>query len=236
MGDSMSLNQLPLTIIVAATLKGGIGKSGGLPWPMLKKDMAYFARVTKRVPTSRDAASVPGRAKTHEPLSIIPPRQNVVIMGRKTWDSIPPKFRPLKDRTNVVISSQDPSKLDSIPGDVVVATDITSALKTLEQFVENGRAPPVGRAFVIGGTSIYTAALELPQTSHILMTRIGHEYDCDTFFPLQLDHAGGSHAWERKPHAELQEFVEEDVDEGPQAQQIGDDAVTVDFHLYARKG
>lgn len=75
-----------LTLVVAATLTNGIGLKGGLPWRM-PREMAYFAKVT----TSTAGA---GRAK------------NAVIMGRKSWESIPQKFRPLKDRLNVVISRQ----------------------------------------------------------------------------------------------------------------------------------
>src|SRR4051812_5840716 len=80
-----------LTLILAATPNLGIGNGGGLPWPQLKKEMGFFARVTKR--TSPSAAS--NGAKMI----------NAVLMGRKTWESIPPKFRPLKDRLNVVITS-----------------------------------------------------------------------------------------------------------------------------------
>ncbi|KAF3354106.1 hypothetical protein VdG1_00363 [Verticillium dahliae VDG1] len=76
---------LDLTLIVAATRTMGIGRSGTLPWTGLKREMAYFARVTKRLP-----ASAP------------PTALNAVIMGRKTWESIPPRFRPLKGRLNVI--------------------------------------------------------------------------------------------------------------------------------------
>ncbi len=74
-----------LQLVVAAT-KGsyGIGKDGKLPWDSLPGDMAYFRELTTR---TRDAG-----------------KQNAVIMGRKTWDSIPAKFRPLKGRINVVLS------------------------------------------------------------------------------------------------------------------------------------
>jgi dihydrofolate reductase len=71
-----------LTIIVAATIKNGIGQSGRLPW-RLPQEMAYFARVT----TTATDGSV-----------------NAVIMGRNTWESIPARFRPLSKRLNVVIS------------------------------------------------------------------------------------------------------------------------------------
>jgi dihydrofolate reductase len=61
----------------------GIGIDGKMPW-RLRADMAYFKQVTR---------------STHDPL-----KRNAVIMGRKTWESIPSKFRPLDDRLNVVIS------------------------------------------------------------------------------------------------------------------------------------
>ena len=71
-----------LTLIVAATSTNGIGKGGQLPW-RLPKEMAYFAKVTSAAPEGKT---------------------NAVIMGRNTWGSIPPKFRPLQRRTNVVLS------------------------------------------------------------------------------------------------------------------------------------
>ena len=73
----------PLTIIVAATKAGGIGQNGSLPW-RLPKEMAYFARVTSNAPEGK---------------------KNTVIMGRKSWESIPLKFRPLSKRANIVVST-----------------------------------------------------------------------------------------------------------------------------------
>lgn len=70
------------TLVVAATLADGIGHGSRLPWK-LPKEMAYFARVTTNAPEGR---------------------MNAVIMGRKTWESIPAKFRPLKNRLNLVFS------------------------------------------------------------------------------------------------------------------------------------
>lgn len=73
---------LNLTLVVAATTKNGIGKDGTLPW-RIPKDLAYFSKVTSNAPI--------GKA-------------NVVFMGRATWESIPVRFRPLKNRLNVVLS------------------------------------------------------------------------------------------------------------------------------------
>ncbi|KAF7846277.1 hypothetical protein BT93_L4719 [Corymbia citriodora subsp. variegata] len=229
----MSLTQLPLTLIVAATTKNGIGKSGGLPWPMLKKDMAYFARVTKRVPMPTNTGSVQSDALKEANLSGI--RRNVVIMGRKTWDSIPPKFRPLKDRTHIVISTQDRSKLQPIPDDVVVASDISSGLRSLEVLVKEGKALPAGRAFVIGGSTIYRSALDLSQTKRILLTRVFKEYDCDTFFPVGLGTPNGLSEWKLVAHSELEQFVGEAVEEGIVSQDIDGGSIDLEFELYERK-
>ncbi|EMC98881.1 hypothetical protein BAUCODRAFT_64411 [Baudoinia panamericana UAMH 10762] len=214
----MSLKQLPLTIIVAATPNNGIGNAGGLPWPMLRKEMAYFARVTKRVPMPKNTGS-----RT---------RRNAIIMGRKTWDSIPPKFRPLKDRTNVVISSQHRENLEGITDDVVVAQDVPAALHALEQHISAGQAPPVGRAFIIGGSRIYDAALNMPQTRSILLTRILKDYNCDTHFPVDLSKAS---SWVLKSLAELEHFVGEDVPEQPLTESTSGEDVSFEFQLFERE-
>ncbi|PVI05029.1 hypothetical protein DM02DRAFT_725471 [Periconia macrospinosa] len=94
---------LKLTLILAATPSLGIGKNGTLPWPQLRKEMGYFARVTKFVPRGvlpkTAAGVVEGKVKI----------MNAVVMGRKTWESIPEKFRPLQGRLNIVVSGSLPS-------------------------------------------------------------------------------------------------------------------------------
>ena len=230
MADDMSVKQLPLTIIVAATPKNGIGINGCLPWPMLKKEMAYFARVTKRVLMPANTGSVQSDAWKQTNLERA--RKNVVIMGRKTWESIPPEFRPLKDRTNVVISTQDRTKLDSVPDDVVVASDILSGLEALEQRVKDGQALPVGRAFVIGGSSIYRTALELPQTKSVLLTRIRKDFECDTFFPQDLGKAGSD--WQRSSREGLEIFVGEQIPNEVLPEGEGEDSTSYEFQLYER--
>jgi hypothetical protein len=75
-------------VVVAATKSGGIGLNGSMPWT-LPCDLEYFRHLTSS--TSSDSSA----------------RLNAVVMGRKTWDSIPQKFRPLKKRINIVISGYD---------------------------------------------------------------------------------------------------------------------------------
>jgi dihydrofolate reductase len=76
-------------IVAATATTRGIGRGGALPW-RLPGDMAYFKKAT----IGTTAAG----------------RQNAVIMGRVTWESIPAKFRPLPDRLNVIITRQGEAK------------------------------------------------------------------------------------------------------------------------------
>ncbi|KAI7713286.1 putative phospholipid-transporting, partial [Hortaea werneckii] len=226
-----AIRKLPLTLIVAATPKNGIGHSGGLPWPMLKKEMAYFARVTKRTPMTPAAGSIlPNISKQEDPDKKC---SNVVIMGRKTWESIPPKFRPLKDRTNLVVSTKSRAELGNVPDTVVVGSSITDCLNDLERRVRQGQAPPVGKAFIIGGSSIYEAALKMPQTKSILLTRIQRDYECDTHFPEDIDKPESG--WQRKALEELRDFVGEDVSAEPLTDGSEDDQVSFEFRLYERQ-
>ncbi|TVY58767.1 Dihydrofolate reductase [Lachnellula cervina] len=178
-----------LTLIVAATSKMGIGLRGTLPWTGLKKEMAYFARVTKRAPS--------------------PGTTNTVIMGRKTWDSIPPRFRPLKERQNIVISrsierssSTESQTVGSLP----------EALNLLSQQSKASESESrTGKAFIIGGAQIYAAALELNQARRILLTRILSDFECDTFFPVELPESGEGSGWRRKGQEALDAWVGESV-------------------------
>lgn len=226
----MALKHLPITIIVAVTPKNGIGLNGSLPWPMLKKEMAYFARVTKRVPppTNNDSLSSDAWKQTN----LEGTRRNVVIMGRKTWESIPPKFRPLRNRTNVVISSQHRDALGAVPSEVVVQPDILSGLTEVERRVKSGEALPVGRVYAIGGARIYKAALELPRTKSILLTRIRTDYPCDTFFPYALD--ASDSGWQRRSREDLARYVGEDIPLDPLTEDVEGSTISYEFQLYER--
>ena len=222
--DNMVSAQPPLTHIVAATAKNGIGRNGGLPWPMLKKEMAYFARVTKRVPSSFERKG--GNSEL----------QNVVVMGRKTWESIPPKFRPLKDRTNLIISRQSVDAFGPPHQDVVVASSIEKGLHALSARSSDSTLKPSGRVFIIGGGSIYDAALKLPNEQNILLTRVFNHYDCDTDFPIDLDGAEEQNrVWSRRSHEQLQDFVGEQLNDGDVEEKAGDEVVKFRYFLYQKK-
>ncbi|KAB8291715.1 hypothetical protein EYC80_006513 [Monilinia laxa] len=186
------------TLIVAATNKMGVGKGGGLPWTGLRKEMAYFARVTKRA----------GPGKT-----------NAVVMGRKTWESIPPKFRPLASRANYMISRTQSSNASGVElgPDAHATTSLTDALQQLESRTQSkdansGDEKEVDRVFIIGGGQIYKAALELKQAKRILLTRILQDFDCDTYFPVELKEDGTGNGWTRKDTQALREWTGEGED------------------------
>ncbi|KAL2879685.1 hypothetical protein SGCOL_005014 [Colletotrichum sp. CLE4] len=213
-----------LTLIVAATRNMGIGAKGGLPWTGLKKEMAYFARVTKRLPPQ-----APSDAR------------NAVIMGRKTWDSIPSRFRPLKGRLNIVISRSYPASLDSAVAtdfdkDAVKVSSLDHALAFLrsDAFIGDGAAAgtKLGRVFVIGGAQIYGAALEIPEAKRVLLTRVLGEFECDAFFPLKLggEDIEASGQWSQVGKTGLDEWVGEEVEGG----EIEENGTRYEFQMWEK--
>ena len=156
-------------LVVAATKQLGIGRNGSLPWK-LPGDMAYFKHIT---------------TKTADPN-----KRNAVIMGRKTWESIPPKFRPLKNRLNVVLTRQQIDKNSSrsangsnnpsSESDVVKCSSLSSAMSLLTGTEYNDHLENI---FVIGGGQVYKEAVEAPECAVIHLTVIESHFECDTFFP-----------------------------------------------------
>ncbi len=136
-----------MNLIVAKAENNIIGKDNSLLWH-LSEDLKYFKRITL------------GKA---------------VLMGRKTWESLP--FKPLKNRRNIVISSQK----DYIAEGAEVFTDIESALKALEG----------EDVFCIGGASIYK--LLLPKCDKLFITQLFESYEGDAAFP-EID----TNKWEIK--------------------------------------
>jgi dihydrofolate reductase len=133
-----------ISLIAALTENRVIGKNNDLPWH-LPDDMKFFMKTTK------------GHA---------------VIMGRKNYDSLPPKFKPLKDRFNIVVTRQ--SDLHA-PGTVAVHS-LDDAFAQAKKY-DN----PNDEIFVIGGAQIYTLAM--PVANRLYLTEIKTTLDGDTHFP-----------------------------------------------------
>jgi dihydrofolate reductase len=151
-------------LVVAAGRAWGIGRGGGLPWK-LAGDMAHFKAVTSAVDASSSAPS--SSAATQPP----PPRQNAVVMGRATWESLPAKARPLPGRLNVVLSRSAAGRTDEnngrgsnggsagapspalcLPDGVLLAGSLEGALAAL---ASPPHAETVERVFVIGGAQVF---------------------------------------------------------------------------------
>ena len=129
-----------LILIAAVARNGAIGKGNGLLFQDAA-DQRHFRQVTMGCP---------------------------VVMGRKTWDSLPPRFRPLPGRRNVVVSRNPALSLEGAEA----ATSLDAALAQLHG------AP---RVFVIGGAELY--ALALPRADTLMLTEIDADLAGDTHFP-----------------------------------------------------
>lgn len=142
---------MKFSMIVATDLSMGIGIKGSLPWHF-QEDMRFFKEVTTQ--------------------KIVDDVENVVIMGRKTWESLPNKFKPLPQRKNIVISS---NKDYQLPLGVVGAVSVEDALEKAEQYK--------GKVFIIGGASVYAQAIKNKDCHEVFLTKIHQNFSCDTFFP-----------------------------------------------------
>ncbi|RIA86264.1 dihydrofolate reductase-like domain-containing protein [Glomus cerebriforme] len=193
-------------IIAAASENWGIGINNGLPWK-LKLDMKYFEQTTKRV--------LPSNSADNE-------IQNALIMGRNTWESIPPKFQPLKNRLNIVISK---SLKETKGADHVIYPSLDEAITNLMDS-SSELSSKVSRIFIIGGAQIYKETINSPYCSYILLTRVYKHFECDTFFP-EIDEQIFSLA----SHEELEEVVGEKVQKGCQTE----NGIEFEFLLYKRR-
>ena len=129
-----------INLIYARAANGVIGNNNAMPWH-LPEDLAHFKRLTQGWP---------------------------VIMGRKTWDSLPPRFRPLPGRTNVVITRQGGwSEAGAQP-----ASSLADALKQCGQSEQ---------VWIIGGAQIYAQAE--PLADRIEVTEIDKDFEGDAFAP-----------------------------------------------------
>ncbi len=147
----------PFSIVVAMDQNRGIGRDGKLPWH-LKCDLQHFKEITTK---TQDKS-----------------KRNAVIMGRKTWDSLPAQFRPLPNRLNIVVTRNEDLQF---PQGILRADGIAQALEltTASRSVES--------VYVIGGAQIFERAIARPECRKIYLTQILHSFDCDVFFPPFVD-------------------------------------------------
>lgn len=131
-----------VSLIAALTQNRVIGKNNALPWH-LPDDMKYFMQTTK---------------------------QHYVVMGRKNYESIPEKFRPLPNRTNLVVTRQ--SNFPA-PNCIIV--------NSLEKAIDIAKQNKEQELFIIGGSEIYQLAR--PLADRLYLTEIQTELIGDTYFP-----------------------------------------------------
>ena len=129
-----------ISLIAAVAQNRALGKDGQLLWH-LPEDMRYFRETTRGKP---------------------------VIMGRKTWDSLPDAFRPLPGRHNIVISRNPAYDADG----ATLVGSLEEAVRLTQDDAE---------VFVIGGAEIYRQALPLAQ--RLYLTEVARDFDADAFFP-----------------------------------------------------
>ena len=180
------------SIVVAMDQRLGIGKKGTLPWPHLWGDMRFYKELTS-CPDRSAVESRYGLTTNDTKLFAIeeyraflrslpklpqckPDCPNAVIIGRKTWESIPRKFRPLPGRRNCVLTRfhHDPQEPDAAPP--IWCTSLDEAMIDAEAH----SAPEI---FVVGGGELYASAIASPRCERLYITMIDRDFNCDTRFP-----------------------------------------------------
>lgn len=141
----MSDRPYDLVLIAAVARNGVIGRGGVLPWH-LGADMAHFRDLTRGCP---------------------------VIMGRRTWDSLSPRYRPLPGRANIVLSRRSGRLAEGAQ----VAPSLQAALRLAQLRLDASR-----RVFVIGGAQLYREAM--PQADVLELTELHADVEGDTQFPF----------------------------------------------------
>ena len=129
-----------LALIAVVARNGAIGLNDELPW-RLPEDQQHFRRVTLGCP---------------------------VIMGRKTWDSLPARFKPLPGRRNIVVTRN--AQWQAEGAERASSLDVALAL-----------AAGAGKAFVVGGAELYRLAL--PLCDELVLTEVERDFAGDVFFP-----------------------------------------------------
>jgi dihydrofolate reductase len=145
--DEVAASTTGLGLVWAQTSTGVIGKDGGMPW-RLPEDMQHFSRLTTGHP---------------------------VIMGRKTWESFPDKYRPLPGRTNIVITRQEGWAGTPAAAGAVAVRSLDDAL------LESQFAPGHEMVWIVGGGEIFAQSMDLADVA--VVTTIDTTAEGDTFAP-----------------------------------------------------
>ena len=133
-----------VNLIFARSRNGVIGRDGSMPWHV-PEDLVHFKRVTAGSP---------------------------VVMGRKTWDSLPPRFRPLPGRSNIVVTRQADWQAEGAQ----CAHSLTDALH-----LARAQQPAPSEVWVIGGAELYRLAE--PVATRAVITELGLDVDGDAHAP-----------------------------------------------------
>jgi len=137
-------NHMKVSLIAATDLERGIGKNNDLMWN-LPADMQFFKNTTAG---------------------------QVVIMGRKNYDSVPEKYRPLPNRLNVILTRNTDFKAENC-----------LVFHSLKECLEHFKNETERQIFIIGGGQIYKEALDENVVDEMFITTVNHTFDADTFFP-----------------------------------------------------
>ena len=136
-----------INLIVAVCNGRGMGLNNDIPW-CYPSDLRYFSKLTK------------GSGN------------NAIIMGRKTWESLPRK--PLPKRENIILS-RDISNIQLLGEELY--------FDSLSRSIEHCKEKNKDEVWIIGGLEIYKLALESKIVDHIYITEIDDNFTCDIFFP-----------------------------------------------------
>ena len=139
---------MQVSLIVAMDSNRGIGKNNDLMWH-LPADMNFFKETTKN---------------------------QIVVMGRKNYDSIPEKYRPLPNRLNVILTRNKDFKAENC-----------LVFNSLNECLDYFRNEEDRKVFIIGGGEIYKMALDSGCLNEMYVTYVDGIFDADTFFP-EFDH------------------------------------------------
>lgn len=141
-----------ISIIVAIDDNFGIGKNNSIPWH-ISEDLKNFKRLTTN---------------------------NVCVMGRNTWDSLPKNFKPLPNRKNIIVSKkyfEKPDLKTMASPDVFCACSLEHAIGISQQLF------PKKEIFIIGGAKIYEESLFKKIIDRLIVTHVYGDHKADVFFP-----------------------------------------------------